>query len=187
MKVTVAVTIALALLSNVAFAEDDMSVELTPSHVGVEGVTVLMPDGRRALLRDDHTWVYIETGPAPVEGTALLEVANVQDATRSCKIGFRLTNNLGYQLRSLVPSFSAYTSGGVRYETVSKSFHSIKPTRDQYQQIRFNGIACGDIERVVVHGADRCNMGVIDKFNEEEGECLSLITVVPSKLINVTK
>ncbi|HHM04497.1 MAG TPA: hypothetical protein ENJ19_01980 [Gammaproteobacteria bacterium] len=180
---------AVVLWLGTAQARDELGADAaaSPAHPDPEGIKVLTPDGRAVLLKGDHTWIYLEDEPASTEGAAVMAVANVQDATRACKIGFRLTNNLGYQIRSLVPSFSAYTAGGVRYETVSKSFHSIKPTRDQYQQIRFNGIQCDDIEYVLVHGADRCNMGVIDKFNEEQGECLSLITVLPSTLIKVTK
>jgi hypothetical protein len=152
-----------------------------------EGVIVITPDGRRVLLRDDHTWEVIETEQGDAASSAVITVANVRGLRNACKVGLRLENKLGYNIKSLIPSFSAHTSKGVLYETVSKAFSSIKPTRDQYQQIQFIGITCEGIGHIRVHGADNCSMGRIDKFNEEDGECLSHIYVQPSELIKIIK
>ncbi len=122
-----------------------------------------------------------------LSASAVITVANVHGLRNACKVGLRLENNLGYNIKSLIPRFSAYTRKGVLYETVSKAFSSIKPTRDQYQQIQFIGITCEGIGHVRVHGADHCSMGLMDKFNEEEGECLSHIYVQASDLIKITK
>jgi hypothetical protein len=163
---------------------ETISVEVTRTG---EGVEVVIPDGRRVLLRNDHTWDYIEVEQGNPSESALLEVANIKELRNACKVGFRLTNNLGFKIRSLVPSFTAYTTDGIKYETVSKAFSSIKPTRDQYQQIQLIGLQCRDIGHINVHGADHCSMGHLDKFNEAEGECLSLVYVQNSGLIKVTK
>lgn len=152
-----------------------------------EGVIVITPDGRRVLLRDDHTWEVIEAEQGDAASSAVITVANVRGLRNACKVGLRLENKLGYNIKSLIPSFSAHTSKGVLYETVSKAFSSIKPTRDQYQQIQFIGITCEGIGHIRVHGADNCSMGRIDKFNEEDGECLSHIYVQPSELIKIIK
>jgi len=152
-----------------------------------DGVVVITPDGRRVLLRDDHTWELVEADQGDVTSSAVITVANVRELRNACKVGLRLENKLGYNIKSLIPSFSAHTTKGVLYETVSKAFSSIKPTRDQYKQIQFIGITCEGIGHIRVHGADHCSMGPMDKFNEEEGECLSHIYVQPSELIKVIK
>jgi hypothetical protein len=152
-----------------------------------EGIEVVTPDGRHVLLRHDNTWEYIQVEQGEPTKSALIEVANIRELRNACNVGLRLTNNLGYKIKSLVPSFSAYTSDGVRYETVSKAFSTIKPTRDQYRQIQFIGLRCREIDRIIIHGAGHCSMGPMDKFNEAEGECLSHIYVQASDLINISK
>jgi hypothetical protein len=162
------------------------SVTVTVTHTS-DGVVVITPDGRRVLLRDDHTWEVIDVEQGDLSASAVITVANVHALRNACKVGLRLENNLGYNIKSLIPRFSAYTRKGVLYETVSKAFSSIKPTRDQYQQIQFIGITCEDVGHVRVHGADHCSMGLMDKFNEKEGECLSHVYVQASDLIKITK
>jgi hypothetical protein len=163
---------------------EDVTVSVTRTREGIEVVT---PDGRHVLLRHDNTWEYIQIEQGKPAQSALIEVANMKELSNACKVGLRLTNNLGYKIKSLVPSFSAYTKDGVLYETVSKAFSSIKPTRNQYQQVQFIGLRCRDIGRIQVHGAGNCSMGPMDKFNEAEGECLSHIYVQASDLISISK
>ena len=165
---------------------DSENVTVTVTHTK-EGVVVVTPDGRRVLLRDDHTWEVVEVEQGDPATSALISVANVRGLRNACKIGLRLHNNLGYNIKSLIPSFSAYTRKGVLYETVSKAFSSIKPTRDQYKQIQFIGITCDDIGHIKVHGAEHCSMGLMDKFNEAEGECLSHIHVSGSEQMQLIK
>ena len=98
-----------------------------------------------------------------------------------------MQNNLGYQIKSLVPTFSVYKTGGLRFESMSKGFSSIKPTRDLYREIQFHGIGCSEVDHILVHDADQCNMGQLDKYNNKDGECLSKIFVEPSDLINIRK
>jgi hypothetical protein len=168
-----------------ALSEPDMDASATV--YADEGIAVRTPDGRRVLLMDDHTWKYAELEQGLPSESAFLEVENIKELSNACKIGFRLTNNLGYFIKSLVPSFSAYNHEGVLYDTVSKAFSSLKPTRDQYRQIQFVGQRCRDISYIQVHGAEHCHMGELDKFNEEEGECLSHIYVQASDLIKISK
>jgi len=165
---------------------DTKSVTVNVTHTD-EGVVVVTPDGRRVLLRNDHTWEVIEAGLGDPSTSAVISVANTRGLRNACKVGLRLENHLGYNIKSLIPSFSAYTTDGILFETVSKAFSSIKPTKNQYQQIQFIGITCEDIGHVRVHGAEHCSMGLMDKFNETEGECLSHIYVQESDLIKITK
>jgi len=165
---------------------DTESVTVSVTHTN-EGVVVVTPDGRRVLLRDDHTWEVIEVDQADPSTSAVISVANTRGLRNACKIGLRLENHLGYNIKSLIPNFSAYTKDGILYESVSKAFSSIKPTKNQYRQIQFIGITCEDIGHIRVHGAEHCSMGQMDKFNETEGECLSHVYVQASDLINITK
>ena len=165
---------------------DAESVTVTVTHTN-EGTVVVTPDGRRVLLRDNHTWEVIEVDQDDPSTSAVISVANTSGLRNACKIGLRLENHLGYNIKSLIPSFSAYTTDGILFETTSKAFSSIKPTKNQYRQIQFIGITCEDIGHVRVHGAEHCSMGLMDKFNESEGECLSHIHVQDSDLIKITK
>jgi hypothetical protein len=144
-------------------------------------------DGRRVILKDDKTWEYLQSSEADPSKSAVLSVRNVKDLGGACSIGLRLRNNLGYRIKSLVPTFSVYKTGGSRFESLSKSFSSIKPTRDRYGEIQFHEIGCSEIDHILVHGADQCNMGPLDKYNNEEGECLSKIFIEPSDLITIRK
>jgi hypothetical protein len=152
-----------------------------------KGVEILSPDGRRVLLKKDHTWEYIEVDSLPPEQSAVLEVVNLMKLRNACDIGFRLTNNLPYEVKSLVPTFSAFTRDDILFEGRSKSFNSIKPTDSQYKKIRFIGITCPDIAYVVVSGGDRCTMGPFTKFDMAEGECLKRVYIQASNLIKVLK
>ena len=150
----------------------------------VEAVT---KDGRHVILRDNQTWEYLHHDQGDPATSAVLSVINIEDLGGACIIGLRLQNNLGYRIKSLVPTFSVYKTGGLRFESLSKGFSSIKPTRDLYREIQFYGIGCSEVDHILVHGADQCNMGELDKYNNREGECLSKVFVEPSDLINIRK
>ena len=152
-----------------------------------EGVEVVTPNGRHVLLKDDFTWEYLEVEQLPAEESAVLEVVNIKALRDTCDSGFRLTNNLPYMIKSLVPRFSAYTGDNVKFDPRSESLNSIKPTGSQYQKVRFIGIACADISHIKLHGADRCTMGPFTKFDSGEGECLKRVYVQENDLIKVIK
>ncbi len=154
---------------------------------GGADMTVRGPEGRLILLQDDGTWRYLEDEDDTPAEHVRLKVERVRSGTNSCVIGLRLFNNLNAPVRSLVPEFSAYKDGQVKIETVFQSFSRIKPTQDQYQEIRFTGITCDEIGYVLVHGADRCSMGDLSKFSYNKGECLDRIVVQPTDLIRITK
>ncbi|MCR9104537.1 MAG: DUF3157 family protein [Gammaproteobacteria bacterium] len=151
----------------------------------VEAVT---SDGRVVVLRGDHTWDFVEVEPGNPETSAVLTVTEVKEMQDACGLQLRLQNNLGFKIRSLVPRFSVYNDKNVVFDHRSQSFTSIKPGRDQYKRIQFNGIGCHEIVWIRVHDAQHCTMGDhLDMFNAEEGQCLSYIYVEPSKLINISK
>jgi len=165
---------------------DADTVTVTATHTD-EGVNVLTPDGRHVLLKNDHTWEYFELEQPPTETSAVLSVVNIRKFRNACDIGFRLTNNLPYLIKSLVPRFSAYTKDQIVFDSLSGSFDSIKPTGSQYKAIRFIGISCPDILYIKVHGGDRCTMGPFTKFDSNDGECLKQVYLQESDLIKVVK
>lgn len=166
---------ALLLLGQMAYA-----------HPG-DNMEAMTDDGRRVMLKEDHTWTFVEVVEGDPENSAVLSVTQVQEMHDACLLQLRLKNNMKYKIRSLVPRLSVYNMDGILYESASKSFASIKPTRDQYTKVQFTGIGCHEISLVKVHDASRCRMGEIDMFNEEEGQCLKRIYVEPSDLINISK
>ena len=190
-KITATALLINLIVSTETPADSDAAVESETMSVTVtrtgEGIEVVTPDGRHVLLKNDHTWEYLELEQLPAEQSAVLDVVNVKELSNACDIGFRLTNNLPYKIKSLVPSFSAYTKDQILFDTQSKSFNSIKPTRSQYQKVRFIGIVCPDISHIKLFGADRCTMGPFTKFDSSEGECLKRIHIQENDLIKVLK
>ena len=172
---------------------------------------VTAPDGRRILLREDGRWRYIDPkgdaaaekkpgadaaggekegkdkGKPKVAGEAVLTLERKLDGNRICRFGLKLVNNLPFEVRSIVPEFSAYRANGVVYDTVFGAFQFIRPGDSQIREIRFDGIACPDLVRLQVTGGDRCEMGDLDKFSPVKGVCLSHVRVVESDLIRFDK
>lgn len=144
-------------------------------------------DGRNVILYEDHTWEFIEYEPGDPEKSAVLTILKVVEMDEACRLEMRLQNNLDFKIRSLVPAFSVFNQSGILFETRSKGFAGIKPTKRQYKNLQFNGIGCRDISRIRVHGAERCTMSNIDMFNAEDGECLGYIYVEPTDLIEISK
>jgi hypothetical protein len=146
------------------------------SHAEME---LLAPDGKRVLLKDDMTWQYIEQTDASgsPDRYAHLSVAFVDGKAASCRIGLRMRNGLADGIDSIVLRFSAFTKDDILYETVSKGFHSLKPTNTQHQEISFSGVPCSDIKSIRVHGGDRCSIGELNKFSDAPGQCLGKVSV----------
>lgn len=151
-------------------------------------------DGVRVLLRDDASWVLtdkpenineeIEEDITKVD----LKVTGKWEMRRSCRIGLTLTNRKAKYIRNLGLEFTAYTKDDVGFDTIIIGFHGIKPTQYQYQDAIFEGISCENISHILVHGGNRCSVGEdLVKFSTIDGECLSRINVIPSKLINIHK
>ena len=166
------------------------------SHAARADVELTGPDGRRVLLKDDGTWRYVDAkdkGKADDkgkdEGEAVLRLERKDDRGNNCRFTLRLVNNLPYEIRSLVPYYSAYRANGVIYDTVSSNtgFALLKPGDGQARELEFAGIACRDIVRVQVVGGDRCDMGDLDKFSAAKGRCLARVRVVESDLVRFDK
>jgi hypothetical protein len=168
---------------------------MTLSNAAQADVELTGPDGRRILLKDDGTWRYVEAKDKDKaddkgnEGEAVLRLERKDDRGNNCRFTLRLVNNLPYEIRSLVPYYSAYRANGVIYDTVSSNtgFALLKPGDAQARELEFAGIACRDIVRVQVVGGDRCDMGELDKFSAAKGRCLARVRVVESDLVRFDK
>ncbi len=151
------------------------------------------PDGRRILLKDNGTWRYVDSvdgNPSNVaQGEAILRLERKADRGNGCRFTVQLANNLPYEIKNLIPYYSAYRANGIVYDTVSASsgFILLKPGDKQIREIEFTGISCQDIVRVQVIGGDRCDMGDLDKFSLEKGRCLGRVRVVESDLVRFDK
>jgi hypothetical protein len=156
------------------------------AHTG-DDIRALTNDGRKVILKVDHSWEFIEFVEGDPSKSAVLTVTKVEEMQDACKLYFHMQNNTGHKIRTLVPRFGVYNQEGVLFDSKSKSFSSIKPTRDMYNSLQFSGIGCHEITRINVHDAARCMMGTIDQWNEEEGECLSYIYITPTDVINISK
>lgn len=147
----------------------------------------LTDDGRRVMLKRDFTWEFIGTGLGDPNRSAVLTVTHVVEMGDACKFQFRMKNNLGYKISTLVPRLVVRNMDGIVYDSKSLSFTSILPTKEKYTEVQFNGIGCHEMSNVTVEDASHCKMGDIDQWNEEEGQCLSHIYLEPSELIKITK
>ena len=154
------------------------------------------PDGRRILLKDNGTWQYVQPSEkerAPdkskPDGEAILVLEHTADRGRNCQIAVRLENKLPYEIRSLVPYYSAYRANGVIYNTISgaQGFSSLRPGDKQNRVIEFEGILCNEITRVQVVGGARCQMGELDRFSATGEQCLARLRVVASDLMRFDK
>jgi hypothetical protein len=144
-------------------------------------------DGRRVILKQDHTWDFVEIPAGDPETSAVLTVLEVIDLQEACVVKLHLQNNLPMRIGHLVPRFNIYNQEGVLFDTVSKSFASLKPGKDKYSEVRFSGIGCSQISRAHLFSAARCRMGDIDIWNEKDGQCLGRLYVTPTDLINLSK
>lgn len=150
----------------------------------IKGIT---DDGRRVILRSDHSWDFMEVPPGDPATSAVLTVLEMTDLEEACRLKLHLKNNLNMKITHLVPRFNIYNLEDVLFDTVSKSFAGLKPGKDVYTQVQFSGVGCSQISRVHLFSASRCRMGDIDIWNEKDGQCLSRIYVTPTDLINISK
>jgi hypothetical protein len=154
--------------------------------------------GRRVLLKDNGTWSYVDAedatkdkdsaaAPETRQVQADLELLRWIEAPGGCRFDLMLSNNLPYEIGSLVPEFAAQRSNGVVYASKMTGFASVRPGNKLVRQLQFEGISCLDIAKVQVIGGDRCEMGELIRFTDGKGRCLALVRVMPSDLLKFEK
>jgi hypothetical protein len=163
------------------------------SHAAQGDFELTAPDGRRLLLKDNGTWRYLEAkskeqaDDKTKEGELVVLLQHKIERGSNCRFELRLTNNLPYEVRSIVLYYSAYRASGVMYDTVSSGLGILKPGNTDAREIEFTGITCKDIVRVQVAGGDRCEMGELTKWSSQKGECLARVRVMESDLVRFEK
>jgi len=142
-------------------------------------------DGRKVVLKDNGLWEFIIAGEQEEQPKALLKLEKREDIPNGCRLGLRVDNQLTAQIRTLVLRFTAYKAGDIPFETVSRGYSFIKPTKNQYQEIRFRDIGCDDIDKVQVRAAHNCHVGELTKYSATEGACLGLVKAEESNLMTI--
>jgi hypothetical protein len=115
----------------------------------------------------------------------VLQLEKIEDIPNGCRLGLRIDNRLNAHIRTLVLRFTAYKQGDIAFETVSRGYSFIKPTKNQYQEIRFRDLACADIDKVQVRAAHNCHVGELTKYSATEESCLGLVRVEESSLTTI--
>lgn len=156
------------------------------------------PDGRKIVLKDDGTWRYQDAAAAakaepkaaakPEQGPqADLRLLRKVERGANCRLAFSLTNNLPYAIGNIVPYFAVYRSNDIMHDTQSAAFHTIRPSDTVEREVDFGRITCAEIARIQVTGGDRCDMGELNKYSPQDGQCLARVRVVPSELARFSK
>ena len=154
-----------------------------PALAEVEAFTA---DGRKVLLKDDHTWQYLSSDDVPPEHLTI-EITKRESIPKGCLFWLRATNHSSVRVKNIVPQFLAFMDRNVMYERVFRSFEGLKPTQSQSRKITFSGIACEEIAYLKVAGADRCSWGELHKYAAEKGECLRRVELLPGELTPLVK
>ena len=117
------------------------------------------------------------------DGEAVLTLESKVERGNSCRFVLRLVNNLPYEIRSLVPYYSAYRADGVIYDTVSSasSFAAMKPGDKLVRDLDFAGIACRDIVRRTGRRRRPMRYGRSGQILLEKGQCLARVRVVAKR------
>jgi hypothetical protein len=55
------------------------------------------------------------------------------------------------------------------------------------REVDFGRITCAEITRIQVTGGDRCEIGELNKYSVQDGQCLARVRVVPSELAPFSK
>ena len=147
--------------------------------------------GRRILLKADGTWRYLDA-PAAAAAAPALQQAELMlerrlDVPGACRFELALNNTLPYEIRILVPEFTAVRANDVAYTTQTAAFGPLRPGDRARRGLQIEGIACADIARLDVKGGDRCEMGELNKFSEPNGQCLVRVKVLQSELLRFAK
>jgi hypothetical protein len=120
-----------------------------------------------------------------VEHPAVLAVTQRKPMRTACRFGLTLTNKLPFLIRNIVPQFLAFNADDVMYQRVFQAWTGVRPTKEQYKEIQFDGITCDQIAYIKVAGGGRCEMGDLTKFSSTHEECLAHIEVAESNLVKI--
>jgi hypothetical protein len=116
---------------------------------------------------------------------AVLSVNMRKSYPDACKYGMTLTNNLAFQITALSYRFTAIIDGDVPFDTQNKSFNEVRPGQHQYRELTFQHVPCDRINRLAVSDPGRCNMGELNRFNAEPGDCAKFSDLASGGVVNL--
>lgn len=108
-----------------------------------------------------------------------IELSAAEDVGTACRMSFLITNGHAVDIEQAIYEIVLFgASGGVAQMTLL-DFRDLPAGRPRVRQFQFEGLACADIPRVLINGADTCT-------GAPEGGCidnLHLSTRTGSELI----
>lgn len=117
---------------------------------------------------------------------AVLRLHQRTPLSNGCRYGLTLTNNLIAEIRDLALHFTAYSESDMRLQSVTRGFFGIKPTQQQFVEIRF-AFGCSQIKRIEVGSFRRCIVGELTLRSAQPGDCLNLLDIRQSRFVELIK
>jgi hypothetical protein len=106
----------------------------------------------------------------------------------ACMLGMTVTNNLDVKVTNLSIRLTAYISGNVKYDAITRNFTEVKPTESQYREATFTQIKCSEIDFIGVTDPGRCAIGAdMNRFTAAPGDCAKFVDVAISPQITIRK
>lgn len=98
-----------------------------------------------------------------------IELSGTEDVGTACRMSFLITNGHAQDIEKAVYELVLFgASGGVAQMTLL-DFRDLPSGRPRVRQFQFEGLACKDIPRVLINGAETCvgapEGGCIDNLN----------------------
>jgi hypothetical protein len=102
----------------------------------------------------------------------------------ACGYGLTLTNNSTIEVREIIFRFTAYGSDGTVLDHVTGNFFGIKPTQNQFREIRFP-FACERIGHIEVSDPDGCVIGQLTRTTAKPGDCIKHVDIPPNPFVRL--
>ena len=119
--------------------------------------------------------------------TCELKWRRISPVCKPTRFSARLINNSENHIEEIVLRFVAYKKGDIRFESFSRSYHSIKPTLSQYKDINFVDLGCQEIDHIIVEGTRGCRTGPLSYYTSTAEDCLDIIKILPTDLVKISK
>lgn len=119
-------------------------------------IAVFSLGSNAAFAQDDGPGVAIELSAAETVGSA-------------CRMSFLITNGHNADIDQAVYEIVLFDKAGGVAQLTLLDFRDLPAGRPRVRQFQFDGMACADIPRVLINGADTCtgvpDGGCIDNLN----------------------
>lgn len=113
------------------------------------------------------------------DGALAIELSAADDVGSACRLSFLVQNGTGGDITQAVYEMVLFGREGQVALMTLLDFQELPSGRPRVRQFQFDGLACADISRVLINGADTCEA-------ENSGACidaLDLTTRTTTELI----